>query len=226
MPGISHRQTPSRPPGAGQRSVARSLAAAGLRGLASLAAVLAATPPALALPEAAVADGALIRDLQVRNTPGDMHVSFALHGAFTQEVREQVESGLPVTFIHYVEVLHRRTAWFDHTLIKKDVSSTVTYDTLTRQYRLTRSVNGEVMETQVTDRPEEMERFMTAVEDLRLCDPAELPGDRRLSLRVKSRIRRRFVLFFIPWNFETDWARIGLSLPAPQRPESPAAPLP
>ncbi len=190
----------------------------------ALLAALAAIQPLRARPEEAVAEDALIRDLQVRNTPGDMHVSFVLEGAFTEEVDEQIRSGLPVTFVHYVEVLHRRTAWFDDTLIRKTVSSTVTYDTLTRQYRLTRSVDGEVVQTEVTDRLEEMQRFMTSVEDLRLGDPSDLPGDRRLSLRVKSRIRRRFVLFFIPWNFETAWARIGLSLPPAPRPGAAPAP--
>lgn len=189
---------------------------------------LASGPTLPALPVSPPPEGAEIHGLQVTNTASDLFVSFALEGAFTEEILDQIHSGLPVTFVHYVEVRQRRTAWFDKTLIKKEIAATVTYDTLTRQYRLTRSVNGEVMDTAVTERVGEMERFMTGVERQRLCDPAELPGERRLALRVKSRMRRRFVLFFIPWNFETSWARIGLSLPARQEaPNSPeAAPFP
>lgn len=198
-----------------------------LRRLATALGALAAAGACLWLPAAAGArhaEDAEIRDLQVRNTASDLFVSFSLQGAFTPEIREQIESGLPVTFSHYLEIMQKRTAWFDNTLVKKEVTATVTYDTLTRQYRLTRSVNGEVVETAVTDRVGEMERFMTTVEQQRLCDPADLPGDRRLALRVKSRIRRRFVFFFIPWNFETSWARIGLSLPGGMdRPEGPEA---
>ena len=178
--------------------------------------------PAAGAPESQHAEGAEIRELQVRNTPNDLSVSFTLHGSITDEIREQIRSGLPVTFSHYLEVIQKRTAWFDKTLVKKVVRVTVTYDTLTRQYRLTRSVDGEVMETSVTERETEMERFMTAIERQRLCDPSDLPGDRRLALRVKSRIRRRFVLFFIPWNLETSWARIGLSIPV--RPEATTIP--
>jgi hypothetical protein len=176
---------------------------------------------AVAAPETSPPEGAEIRDLQVRNSPTDLFVSFRLYGGFTPEIREQIHSGLPVTFRHYVEIVKHRAAWFDDTLVKKKISTTVTYDTLTRQYRLTRDVNEEMVETTVTDRPEEMELFMSSVERQRLCDPSELPGDRRLALRVKSRIRRRFVFFFIPWNLETSWARIGLSLQGP--PESPPA---
>lgn len=175
--------------------------------------------------ESAPPEGAEIRDLQVRNNPNDIFISFLLDGAFTDEIREQIDSGLPVTFRHYVEIIQKRTAWFDRTLVRKVISSTVAYDTLTRQYRLTRSVDGEVMDTSVTERREEMERFMAGVERQRLCDPEVLPGDTHLSLRVKSRMRRRFVLFFLPWNFETSWARIGLTLPARHRAPD-AAPIP
>ncbi|HXI01543.1 MAG TPA: DUF4390 domain-containing protein [Candidatus Saccharimonadales bacterium] len=192
-----------------------------MRAVRSTGALVAALIALLACPvlfAASPPEGAEIRDVQVRNTPSDLFVSFVLHGAFTDDIREQIRTGLPVTFTHYVEIVNKRTAWFDTTLVKKEISTTVTYDTLTRQYRLTRSVNGEMTETELTDRAAEMESFMTTVKRQRLCDPNDLPGDRRLSLRVKSRMRRRFVFFFIPWNLETSWARIGLSLPSAQEP--------
>lgn len=171
------------------------------------------------------AEGAEIRDLYVENRPGDLYATFALYGAFTPEIREQIESGLPVTFNHYVEVRRRRAAWFDGTLVKKTVSATVTYDTLTRQFRLSRSVNGDVIETTVSDKTAGMEDFMTRVERLRLCDPEELPGNRPLYLRVKSRVQKRFVFIFIPWNFDTSWARIQIPLSGRESPDrTPARP--
>ena len=167
--------------------------------------------------EEGLSPGAVIHGLQVENAPHDLFVSFSLIGAFTREIRDQIESGLPVTFNHYVEVLNRRPAWFDATLVRKMISATVTFDTLTRQYRLNRSVNGEIMETVVTDKMSDMERFMSSVDRLRLCDPLDLAGDRSLYLRVKSRVQKRFVLFFIPWDFETSWAKVRLNIgePAP-----------
>ena len=171
-----------------------------------------------ALAENPPAEGAEIRGLLVENAPHDLFVTFTLHGAFTPEIREQIDSGLPVTFRHYVEVVNRRAAWFDDTLLRKVVSTSVAFDTLTRQYRLTRSVNDETLETTVSDKEAEMSRFMTTVERLRLCDPAELEGDRSLYLRVKSRVQKRFVLFFIPWDFETSWAKIRLAVPAAASP--------
>lgn len=167
------------------------------------------------------ASGAEIHGLQVENAPHDLFVSFSLGGAFTREIRDQIDSGLPVTFNHYVEVLNRRPAWFDSTVVRKVISATVTFDTLTRQYRLNRSVNGEIMETVVTDKEADMQRFMSSVDRLRLCDPLDLAGDRSLYLRVKSRVQKRFVLFFIPWDFETSWARVRLNIGEPVAPPHP-----
>src|SRR6266850_8583542 len=107
----------------------------------------AAFAPAGAVGEEAPPADAEIRGLQVENAPHDLFVSFNLTGAFTREIREQIESGLPVTFNHYVEIVNRRAAWFDSTVVRKAISATVTYDTLTRQYRLNRSVNGEMIDT-------------------------------------------------------------------------------
>lgn len=195
------------------RKAAASVRVALAAAMAAAVAVLAA--PVLAGIEEAPPEGAEIRDLRVENTAHELLASFALRGGFSPEILEQIESGLPVTFNHYVEINKRRPLWFDSTMVKKVISASVTYDTLTRQFRLSRSVNGEVMETDVSDKRAEMERFMTSVDRLRLCDPSDLPSDQPLYLRVKSRVQKRFVLFFIPWDFETSWARVGLSLPPP-----------
>jgi len=197
-------------PAARRASRAALLAAAAL-----CAAFLAAPGASRAAIESNPPDGAEIGDLRVENTPHDLLASFTLRGGFSPDILEQIESGLPVTFNHYVEINKRRPLWFDSTIVKKIISASVTYDTLTRQFRLSRSVNGEVVATDVSDKRAEMQRFMTSVDRLRLCDPSDLPSDEPLYLRVKSRVQKRFVLFFIPWDFETSWARVGLELPPP-----------
>jgi len=200
-------------------AVGRAFKAAFVPALTAVMVLLSAPEPSRAAPEAVPPEGAEIHDLSVENSAHDLLASFTLVGGFSPEIVEQIDSGLPVTFNHYVEILKRRPGWFDSTMVKKTVSATVTYDTLTRQFRLSRSVNGEVVDTDVSDKHSEMERFMTSVTRLRLCDPADLPGEQPLYLRVKSRVQKRFVLFFIPWDFETSWARVGLSLSAPEAPE-------
>jgi hypothetical protein len=143
----------------------------------------------------------------------DLYASFDLRDAFTDEVREEIATGLPITFTHYLEVVRRRPLWFDKTLVTKTISTTVTYDTLTRHYTLSKRVNDEVIETSVAVEESDMMRWMTSIERVRLADPTTLEGIESDSLyvRVKSRLRKKFVLLFVPWAVETRWEKTGLS---------------
>jgi len=174
--------------------------------------VLALAAPAAPAP---AADGKVsLAGLEVDATAHDLYVSFTVDGAFTPEVREAIDSGLPVTFRHDVEVVRRRTLWFDRTLVRKAVTTTVTYDTLTHQYSLARSINDEVTETKVAINEADMMRWMTRLERIRVADPAGLevePGD-TVYVRAKSLLQRRFILFFIPSSTGTDWEKVGVSL--------------
>lgn len=183
-----------------------------MRLIAEAALVLALAAPAA--PPAA--DGKVsLAGLHVDATDHDLYVSFAVDGAFTSEVREAIESGLPVTFRHDVEVVRRRTFWFDRTLVRKAVTTTVTYDTMTHQYSLARGINDEVAETQVAINEADMMRWMTRLERIRIADPSalEVEPDDTLYVRVKSLLQRRFILFFIPSSTGTDWEKVGLTLP-------------
>jgi hypothetical protein len=145
--------------------------------------------------------------LQVSNSDRRFRVAFRLNGAFTPEVEEVLASGLPITFRHTLRAYRRRAAWLDRLISEQRVDTTAQLDTLTRQYRLSRAVDGQMVDTRLTDKPEEMKAWMTSVEGLELpwqgnVDPADL-----LYVKVKSEIQKRFVFFFIPWDFETSWAR-------------------
>ncbi len=158
---------------------------------------------------------ASLMDLTADAAGQDLYASFALRDAFSEDVRQRLSAGLPVTFTYYLEVARRRPFWFDKPVARKTVSTTVTYDTLTRQYRLSKSVNDEVTETSVAVSEADMVRWMTRLDRVRLADPSALGrGDEgSLYVRVKSRLQRRFVLLFIPWDIETGWERVRIGFP-------------
>jgi hypothetical protein len=160
-------------------------------------------------------DDPVLEELRVDAGEHDLLVSFHVSGAFTPEIREAIESGLTVTFRHDIEVVRRRLLWFDRTLVRKTVTTTVTYDTMTHQYSLARGVNDEVAETSVAINEDDMMRWMTRLERIRLTDPSALgiEPDDALYVRVKSLLQRRFVLLFIPSNTGTGWEKVGVSLP-------------
>ena len=177
---------------------------AGFAFLATLASTLAAPSAEAERPRT---EGLSVSTLNADVTGHDLYASFALSEAFSDEVRDRIDSGLPVTFTYFLEVARRRPLWFDKILVRKSVATTVTYDTLTHQYSLSKRVNDEVTETSVAVNETDMMRWMTNLERVRLADPTALPGaeDGSLYVRVKSRLQKKFILFFIPWDVETGW---------------------
>ena len=158
---------------------------------------------------------ASLADLRAEAADNDLVVSFQVLYALTPELRERIAAGLPVTFTHYLEVSRHRLLWFDRTLARKTVTTTVTYDTLTRQYKLTKEINDEVAETSVAVSEADMMRWMTDLDRVRLADASILEGadDDSLYIRVKSRIQKKFVLLFIPWSVDTGWQRVSVHIP-------------
>lgn len=148
-----------------------------------------------------------IEQLQVEPAAGQFRVAFRLAGAFTEEVEEVMASGLPVTFHHTLRAYRRRTGWFDRVVGEREVTTTVNFDTLTKQYRMSRSVDGQLVDTLLTDKADEMKAWMTVFERIDLpCDEGSQPLD-RFYVKVKSEIQKRFVFFFIPWDLETAWTK-------------------
>ncbi len=159
-----------------------------------------------------VADSSALR---VDASAHDLYASFGLHDAFSGEIREEIATGLPVTLTYYLEVVRRRPLWFDRILVHKTITTTVTYDTLTHQYSLSKKVNDEVTETSFAVDETDMMRWMTTLERVRLADPTALEGvdSGSIYIRAKSRLRKKLVLFFLPWAVETPWEKQRLIFP-------------
>jgi hypothetical protein len=154
-----------------------------------------------------------IDQLQVDAHGRQFDVAFRLAGAFTEEVEEVIASGLPVTFHHTIRAYHRRTAWIDQLVAEKVITTTVNFDTLTKQYHMSRSVDDQLVDTLLTDKPAEMKSWMTVIEKIDLPRDSESEPLDRYYVKVKSEIQKRFVFFFIPWDFETPWMRSAVIRP-------------
>ena len=78
-------------------------------------------------------------------------VSFELADAYTGDVREAISSGLLTTFTYDVELRMVGSLWVDRTIAAVSVSASDQYDNLTRRHFLSRTVNGRVVESSVTE---------------------------------------------------------------------------
>ena len=156
---------------------------------------------------------------------GTYRASFQLQGAFEQEILDTIASGLPVTFEYRVEVFQRRAMWPDLVHLQRRVHVTVDFDSLTRQYSLRREVDGQVVDSSSTEKPEEMRAWMTELADVDLgALPDTLERTGREQLRVKCRLAAGFVFFFFPHALETRWARVPLPVEAEPAPAEEAGP--
>jgi hypothetical protein len=131
---------------------------------------------------------------------GRVLVSFELTGGFTDSVEQAVASGLAVTFLYDVALRQARPWWWDRTIAQATVTASVRYDTLRREYRLSRLVDGRVEETRVVTDRATVGRFATVFERLPLFSTAALEPNGEYYIRVRAETRPRDGWFRWPWE--------------------------
>lgn len=157
---------------------------------------------------ASVEGGAAIEDLVPLVRSDGVFVSFRVDDAFNEEVEHAIRTGLEVNFRYNVELKRARGIWFDALLSRREISTTVAYDNLTKRYKLTREVDGRIDATEVVADAEAMRRFMTTFESLRLFELSELEPNDSYSIRVKGVMKDRNLLLLIPWDVSTAWKEV------------------
>jgi hypothetical protein len=145
----------------------------------------------------------------IRVTPltreGQVYVSFVLADAFSEAIRETIQSGLPTSFAYDFELRRIVPLWVDRTIAVTTVVATVQYDNLTRRHQLSRSVDGRVEAAQVTEDAAAVEQWMTRFERLALFTTAELEPNGEYYVRVRARARPRSTWSLLPWDRGGAW---------------------
>jgi len=114
-------------------------------------------------------------------------VSFELTDAYDDAIRQSISSGLRTTFSY--DVALRVVAWVDRTVATAVVSTSDQYDNLTRQHRLTRTVDGRVEDAMVTDDESVAREWLTTWKRLELCETKKLDASRDYYVRISARAR-------------------------------------
>lgn len=154
---------------------------------------------------APAADAAEITELDVQVDGNLARVSFRLDGAFSEEFRERLESGLPSGFIYHLELLKDRKRWFDNTLESGRFQVVAMYDAASRGYLVNYKLDGKLVESRMVRELDDVEHAMTVIEDLPAFHLDPYPRSWRLLVRVRAAIGSRTVLFFVPARALTDW---------------------
>ncbi len=118
-------------------------------------------------------------------------VSFNVTDGYTDEMREAISSGLRTTFTYDIELRMIVPIWVDRTIATAVASTSDQYDNLTRRHTLSRTVDGRVNETIVTEYEATVRRWLTTWDRLPLCRTTLLDPNRDYYVRITARARPR-----------------------------------
>jgi hypothetical protein len=167
-----------------------------------------------AFPGWAFGQEAALTNIIVTNTRDDLLVYLNVEGAFTEEMKEAILSGVPATFSFLIRLYMARNFWLDKEMADLEVTHTIKYDNLKKEFEVRRS--WEKDRSRTTKSFAEARKWMSEIDSLSIVALSELRKDTQYQLRLKAELSEvtlpfylHYVLFFVSlWDFETDWYTI------------------
>ena len=162
----------------------------------------------------AFAQDAQLTNIIVTNTRDDFLIYLNVEGAFRDNMKKAIFSGVPTTFSFFVTLYKDRKMWFDKEIADLKLTHTVKYDNLKKEFTVRRSwENSKPVVAQSFD---EAQKLMTEINGLKVLPLNKLEKGRQYQLRAKAELSKltlplylHYVLFFVSlWDFETDWYTI------------------
>ena len=168
----------------------------------------------LIIPHVGFTQDATLTNVTVSNTRDDLLLYLNLDGAFREEMKKAILSGVPATFSFFVKLNRVRNFWFDIAIADIEVTHTIKYDNLKKEFTVERSWKEGNFE--VTKSFKEAKRWMTEINSLKIIPLNQLEKGEEYQIRVKAEVSKKtlplylhYILIFVSlWDFETDWYAI------------------
>ena len=138
-------------------------------------------------------------------------VSLELPGAYTEEIRNAVASGLEATFSFDIELRQPVAFWLDRTIDRVSVSVSVRYDGLAGRYRVRRIVDGRVEPVRVVEVEAAVRQLLATFERLPLFSTGDLETNGEYRVRVRVDRRPRTGWFRWPWDQAAAFGRASFT---------------
>ena len=168
----------------------------------------------LMIPQYVPAQEARLSNFIITNTRDDLLLYLNVEGAFPNETKEAILSGVLTTFTFYISLYRVRDFWYDEKIIDLEITHDIKYDSLKNEFTINRSwENGK---TRVVASFEEAQKLMTDIDSLTIAPLSQLEKGKQYQIRAKAQLNEmtlplylHYVLFFVSlWDFETDWYTI------------------
>ena len=142
--------------------------------------------------------------MAVKVTPvvsdGRVLASFSAPSAFTDDAAHVMHTGLLLTFTFTVELRQPSPLWFDRTLAETTVASSVTYDSLTSAYQVSKLRDGSVTTSARTALEADVLAWMTSFDQVPLVSGERLERNADYYVRVRLRTSPRPTVSLWPWG--------------------------
>ncbi len=147
----------------------------------------------------------------VTNTRDDLLIYLRVEGAFPDDMKSAILSGVPATFSFFIHLYQYRTFWLDKEIDELEVTHTLRYNPLKKEFVVDRS--WESASPVKTRSFLEAQKLMTEIDSLKIVELNRLTKGRQYQIQAKAEFSKRtlpfylhYVLFFMAfWDFETDW---------------------
>lgn len=161
-----------------------------------------------------MAKDAKLTNIIVTNTRDDLLVYLSVEGAFTKKMADAVKRGVPASFSFFVNLYRTRSMWFDKKMADLTISHTIKYNSLKKEYAVTRSWDSS--SPVVVQSFAAAKKLMTEIDSLKVIPLGLLEKGKQYQIQTKAKLSRvtlpyylHYVLFFLSlWDFETDWYTI------------------
>jgi len=165
---------------------------------------------AVALPQAAAADGIELRSAAIQPADDGWQLDALFDVQFSPRLEEAVNRGVPLYFVVEFELSRPRWYWFDEKPIQLTQTYRITYTPLLRQYRLSMG-----SAYQNFTRFDEVTRVLSRIRDWHVADKGaiKLDGPYQASVRMRldtAQLPKPFQLNAIAskdWAPASEWYR-------------------
>ena len=160
------------------------------------------------------ADDPRLDNIIVTNTRDDLLLYLTAKDAFPSKLVEAIHSGVPATFTYYINLYLVRSFSLDKRITDIQLTHTMKYDSLKKEYIVTRSWEDNRILT--VKSLEDAQKLMTEVDSLGIVPLKRLEKGQQYQIRTKAELNKmtlpfylHYVLFFVSfWDLETDWYTI------------------
>lgn len=144
-------------------------------------------------------------DVRIERDRDGIYASMRVRGAYSAALRDMLQSGVPVSFRYTIHVSQPRAWWLDRRIMKKQIETRAKLDVLSREYRLSRSMDGLVLEARSTTDGADVMDHLSRLARVKIAGPDRLEPSIPHLVRARAKVGDEFVLYVVPAAIQTAW---------------------